>query len=404
MLRYLDSGIDGPDACLGRWLDEAIAAGICAFRGQFGFYDGAALRGSLPALFTMAAAGGTFRLVVGANGIEPASVDDLQELLPILVGRPSTTSLTVIALSNALFHPKTLHLVSSADVARGVVGSANLTAKGLGHNVEASLIVEASAATNALLAEMARAIDFWSTSTNTGVYQVRTGADVDRLAALGLAISTRAKRRLRSAGRGRASTHGRGTRAAGWRPPGAAAREQEPPELEVAEDATQVQPDNAPPDDAAGPVVVRGPVAARWCKRLKGSDAQQVAPDTNPTGKLRLAKAGFNIDQATYFRDEFFGDAAWIEVSRNGKTYEEVNVPFHVLRPDAASTVIILRVDHAEHREADQNNVCTVLGWGTELGVWLRANSQVDNWVVLERDVDGRYWMSFTDTKPSWAP
>lgn len=403
MLRYLDSGIGGPSECLGRWLDGEVAAGITAFRGQFGFYDGAALRGSLPALTAMAAAGGTFRLVVGANGIEPPSIDDLLELLPIVAGRPGTTSVTVVALSNALFHSKTLHLVRAAGAARGVVGSANLTSKGLGQNVEASLIVEASAATDALLAEMARAIDFWSTSTATGVYQVRAAADVDQLAQLGLALSARTKRRLRSASRGRASAQGRGSRPAGWRPPGAPARDQDAPELELADDATQAQPTEAPAIAIAAPVGV-APVAARWCKRLRSSDAQQVAAGTNPTGKLRLAQAGFDIDQATYFREEFFGDAAWIEVDRNGKTYEEVDVPFHVLRPGVAPTVMTLRVDHAAHREADQNNVPTVLGWGTELGVWLRANSQVDNWVVLERDVDGTYWMSFTDTKPAWAP
>jgi hypothetical protein len=63
-----------------------------------------------------------------------------------------------------------------------------------------------------------------------------------------------------------------------------------------------------------------------------------------------------------------------------------------------------LRVDHAPHRIADQHNVPTVLGWGSSLGRWLRQNNQQGNWVILEKDLNGEYWLSFQAGRPDWAP
>src|SRR5690606_15612800 len=59
MIRYLDSGYGGPNECLGLWLDQELTADTRSFRGQFGFYDGAALRKYTPNLAAMLARGGT---------------------------------------------------------------------------------------------------------------------------------------------------------------------------------------------------------------------------------------------------------------------------------------------------------------------------------------------------------
>ena len=63
-----------------------------------------------------------------------------------------------------------------------------------------------------------------------------------------------------------------------------------------------------------------------------------------------------------------------------------------------------LLVDHAPHREADQNNVATVLSWGQDLGTRLRSGNEVGNWVVLERDEQGRFALRIQAEKPDWAP
>ncbi len=395
-IRYLDSGSDGPNACLGVWLDQELCSGIRAFRGQFGFFDIAALRKFLPVLTQMVAQGGAFHLVIGANSGDPASTDDLGVLMPLIAGGGPAT-LTVVGLSNALFHPKTLHLVRPNGSAAAVVGSANMTLKGLGHNVEAGLVIEGGDGADDVLNHISAAIDYWSTCNLPGVHQVTGVADVNRLLDLGLVVPPATRRRLRNANRARGSASGRGARPIGWRPQiTTAVAEEPPPEVEAAGDS-----------DAAATVDVpttRAAIAVRWCKRLPSSDAQQVRPGTNPTGKLRLAQAGFEIDQTTYFREVLFGEEDWVRVDRHGKAYEEAHIRFSVTRPGDEALPMTLRVDHAAHRVASQRNVPTILGWGTELGQWLRQNNQTGNWVLLEKDLNGNYWLSFRASKPDWAP
>ncbi len=336
--------------------------------------------------------GGTFRLVIGANNGDPASTADVNLLLPLVTGG-GDANLVLVGLSNALFHPKTLHLVRADESMVGVVGSANLTAKGLGHNVEAGVVIESSDANRDALAGIATAIDYWVACEDAGVYTITGIDDISRLAEMGLIVPPSIRRRLRRANRTRGSITGRGARPAGWRPP-LILVEEEPAEVEGDDDVDIERVD----------LLERAAIAARWCKRLRSSDAQQVQPGTNPTGKLRLAKARFDIEQTSYFREEFFGGEEWVEVDRRGTTYEEVHVRFIVERLGQDATTVTLRVDHAPHRIADQDNVPTVLGWGREIGQWLRNNDQTDNWVVLEKGLDGRYWMSFRAEKPDWAP
>lgn len=391
-ITYLDSGVGGPEECLGRWLDGELLDGIRAFRGQFGFFDLSALRKFLPVLQAMVDNGGIFRLVIGANNGDPASIADVNALLPLVTG-DGNARLAIVGLSNALFHPKTLHLVRANDTPVGVVGSANLTSKGLGHNVEAGIVIESSDANRHALDRIGAAIDYWFDCADAGVYEIASDADAARLVEMGLIVPASTRRRLRSANRARGTVVGRGTRTAGWRPPQTPGVD-EPPEVEGGE----------PQEFAGGLPAERAAIAARWCKLLRSSDAQQVRQGTNPTGKLRLAKARFGIDQTTYFREEFFGTEEWIEVDRRGTMYEEAHVRFTIARPGHEATNVTLRVDHAPHRVADQNNVPTVLGWGHEIGQWLRNNDQAGRWAVLEKDLDGHYWLSFQADKPEWAP
>lgn len=393
-IRYLDSGRDGPGACLGQWLDTELRDGLRAFRAQFGFFDIGALRKYLPVLHSMITHGGQFRLVIGANASDPPSTDDVDALLPLISAQRSA-SLTIVALSNALFHPKAIHLVRQDGSPTALVGSANLTVKGLGHNVEAGLVIDCDDQTNEVINDIACAIDYWSTSKDPGVYQVASEDDAARLLDLGLVVPPAIRRRLRSANRARGSITGRGTRSTGWRPPMDQAVASELAEVEGA-------------GELQGPVAEGAPekvaIAAQWCKRLRSSDAQQVQAGTNPTGKLRLAKSRFDIDQTAYFRDEFFGDQDWVQVDRQGTIYEEVHIPFYVSRHGSEPQPTTVRVDHAPHRVADQRNVPTVLGWGPELGRWLRDNDQIGNWVLLEKDLNGRYWLSIQSDRPDWAP
>ncbi|MEM9752665.1 MAG: phospholipase D family protein [Planctomycetota bacterium] len=392
MLKYFDTGFRGKDDCLGNWLDLELVPGIKSFRGQFGFFDFSALRKFLPTLETMVEDGGTFRLVIGANHGDPASKSDIDALLPMLAGG-GDARLAIASFSNALFHPKTLHLSRADDTVVGVVGSANLTGKGLGHNVEAGVVIESCDLSRETLTEIASAIDRWFECDIEGVYEITEQGDVTSLEEHGLIVQPSTRRRLRSANRARGAVTGRGSLPVGW----------QPPRSTIAAEPAEVEGDD---EQAIEDVedIGRSAIVARWCKLLRSSDAQQVQPGTNPTGKLRLAKARWNIDQTSYFRDEFFGDENWVTVDRQGTAYEEVHVRFIVECPGEDETPITLRIDHAPHRVADQNNVPTVLGWGPKVGQWLRDNNQSGRWVAIEKDIDGRYWLSFQASKPEWAP
>jgi hypothetical protein len=390
-VRYFDTGLNGPADSLGLWLESTLSAGIQAFRGQFGFYDGAVLRPFIPIFQRLVSSGGTFRLVIGSNTSEPPTTGDLADVLSLL-NQTASTSLTVVGLSNALFHPKTMHIALSEGPHVGVAGSANFTRMGLGRSVEAGLILQDATGTDPTLAEMAEAIDRWAINTEPGVYQVRTQVDIANLEALGLAVTAAARRSTRSRQREGATTRGRGTREIGWSPastPGAECEQ----ETEATTGTTGVSAFPAP----SVPL-------HQWAKKLKRSDAQQVPSGTNPTGKLRLGQARFPITQETWFRDVLFGDQNWVQSSRRGVAYEETHVPFQVSLHGSHWEPMTFKIDHGAHRVAGQSNVPTVLSWGTFLGEWLRNNNQIDNWVLIEKDVNGNYWLSIQATKPAWAP
>lgn len=142
----------------------------------------------------------------------------------------------------------------------------------------------------------------------------------------------------------------------------------------------------------------------RWCKKLSASDALQTASGTHPTGKLRLARAGHDIDQNTWFRRELFGAQTWVAVSRSGKDCEEAHIPFNVKVPSQRLRRQSLLVDHAPHRAAGQHNVVTVLSWGSRLGRWLREHGQAGSWITIELDDRGEYWLRIQPAAPDWAP
>jgi hypothetical protein len=141
-----------------------------------------------------------------------------------------------------------------------------------------------------------------------------------------------------------------------------------------------------------------GDVAASWWKRLYPTDAQHPPQsDSNPTGNLRLNRAGHPIDWRTYFRREFFGAQAWADVA-GGK--QETTVQFHVTINGTDLGLQGLTIDHAPHREAGQNNVPTVLHWGT-LAATLRETNYTGFYVILTRSFGGDYRLEISRTAPA---
>lgn len=385
MPRYLDTGADSPDDCLGTWLEREVVAGIHAFRAQFGFFSYGALDPFANVLRAIGEDAAPIRLVIGSNNGSLTQVD-LSRTWAILDGL-ANARLTVVAYSNAMFHPKVIHVVRNDDSQTAIVGSANLTGHGLALNVEASISVDSRDGDNvALLNQIATAIDRWHDADVDGVYAISGADDIRRLTAATLIDlpQPRLPALPEPTQQGTALKAGRRSRL--WRPTTHAV-------VPAGEVVAQAQPTAA----TTAPL--------RWCKKLVKSDAQQVTGRTSPTAELRLTKSNHPIDKRTYFRQTFFYPTVWTsEMRPRGRTYEIADVDFHVIFQGRDLGVYTLRVDHALHREAGQGNYVTALRWGSGLGRKLRSRSYIDSWVVLEHRADGTFSLRIEAVKPAWAP
>ena len=328
------------------------------------------------------------RLVLGSNLTDPLTLEDVESVLSITcAGKES--GLTVVALRNALFHPKVAHIVRSDGSVVAMVGSANLTVAALATNVETWVeLGSGSRSSQQAVTRIEMGTDWWRTASAPGVFQVGSLADARQLHTDGLLVG-RASQRRRAAGMRTAAQGNRAVRRPRWRPFDGVAteldRESEP--FEPISERSR-----------------RGRMVLRWCKRLSASDALQTSGGTNPTGKLRLGRAGHDIDQNTWFRHVMFANQTWVAVNRGAKRYEAAHIPFNVKMGRARASKRTLLVDHAPHRAAGQHNVVTVLSWGTETAQWLREHSQTGKWVSIELDNRGEYWLRVRAQAPAWAP
>ena len=396
MPRYFDSGNGQAGECLGQWLDTNLVVGTQSFRGQFGYFEISALAPYRQVLSDAAQSGGDVRFVLGANDGN-LSADDVRGVLELVEGT-TNGSLVVVRYDNALFHPKTLHLLRQDGSAAVVVGSANFTGRGLGRNVEAMVTLDTREADDlAVIKAVVDAIDRWNGVTADGVFVVQSEQDVQKLIADGVIDVPQVRQPSASikTRRNKRSTLGRRSRM--WTPPTSTRS----PASRSAASRTRLPPPVTVPTATSASAATG---FSRWCKQLSKSDAQQVTQATNPTGKLRLSKAGFDIDLQTAFRNELFGSANWQTLTRSGKTYEAADIDFDVNVQGNHFGMLTLTVDHAAHRVAGQNNVPTVLAWGTRLNQILRAANYVGDWVIIERGAGGEFLLTIQSAKPSWSP
>lgn len=116
-------------------------------------------------------------------------------------------------------------------------------------------------------------------------------------------------------------------------------------------------------DDPTVPVEDPPLVLHSWAKKLPQGDAQQNRnPRTNPTGDVRLTRAGHAIDQTVYFRNEMFAGLTWLPTE--GSDLESAEVDMDVTVDGGSAGVMRFVVTHAPHRESDQGNFTTKLMWG----------------------------------------
>lgn len=159
MAIYIDSGSGEADQDSGHWFDANVVAGINEFRCQSGYFSYAAIKPFAQVIHDLATAGGQVHFVLGSNSGSLIAAD-AQRALRVAAG--VNASLTIVSFADAEFHPKTVHVVRSDGSITAVVGSSNLTGRGLGRNVEAGIILDSRAGDPPdELERMRTAIDWW---------------------------------------------------------------------------------------------------------------------------------------------------------------------------------------------------------------------------------------------------
>jgi HKD family nuclease len=129
-------------------------------------------------------------------------------------------------------------------------------------------------------------------------------------------------------------------------------------------------------DPGTGAFVTSSEVQAKelvWKKRaLSQSDAQQVPSGTAVTANLKLSQARFRvdgmlIDQTTYFRDIVFNNLPWVKTKANNDSYEEAFCLFDIKILGDSISAKTLKLSHDPVRIAGQGNTPTWLHWGNDL-------------------------------------
>ena len=107
-------------------------------------------------------------------------------------------------------------------------------------------------------------------------------------------------------------------------------------------------------------------------------------------GHVTLGKAGHPIDLASWFRSSFFSSLKWTASAVGKGTRETAELIGEVFVERSSKGTYQMMIDHQESRIASQNNVPTWLHWN-EFGGYLREHNHVNDFVTLERLVNGQF-------------
>lgn len=281
-----------------------------------------------------------------------------------------------------IFHPK-IYLFEGDLNVKIIVGSSNLTARGLFANVEGSLLIEFDKADkegNQLLQKLKSYYEGIFDLTDPNLFEINAG-NIEAFIAKGLVPLE--KDRNRKYGKKPYKKQEEGDhkeldidipkRETGKIPIAFRARPRNNPvlakvveELELEDNIEQMR------------ILI-------WRKeQLSNSDAQKVPAGTAPTGNLKLSQARFRfngeyINHVTYFKDGVFYNLEWVKTKADSETYEEAFCRFHVIMLGMDLGIHAIKLSHDSVRVAGQGNTPTWLHWGHYLSIHLQ-----------EIDVSGR--------------
>ncbi len=393
MAKYVDTGSNDSSHSLGHWLDTNLVPDVREFHAQFAYFTYTALRPYAETLKTVALAGFPVHVVLGSNE-KSLVADDLRRMLKI-VENAANASLTVVAYSNAKFHPKTVQIIRPDQSSAAVVGSGNFTHRGLGLNVEAGIVLDSAEGDDAaVIRQVADAINRWHLLTEPGVFPVRGESDIQALLSASI-ISVAPPPRQPSVSPSSTSNtrtgNVLGTRQRLWIPPASVVA------------SASFPPTPTPTIVSASPATLPAPAATglpaqKWYKLMKASDAQQNAG--HKIAQLRLTKSAFAIDFRRFFRYDLFGGLTWTAGTKSIHAYEYAEAAFDVHFPGKPIGRRTLQLHYAPHQEQSQNNYTSVLYWDEALKLELASFSYVGYWVVIERNEQEEFSLIIQSAQP----
>jgi hypothetical protein len=298
-VRYIDSSRRRASQTVATWLRQVVDQAV-AVRCQTAYFTADSLGILAPILNTVP----TARFVVGANPGSTVAAD-VEELAKALSLPRAGAGLALIrCVRPYLFHAKVLHVTRRDGSATAVVGSANLSHRGIsGANVEAGIILDTAKGDDArVLAQIAARVDAWF-DPGTGAITVTSLALIPKLVAAGVLAAQPPPRPQGEgeppdpAGDGRTTFPWSRRRPIVSLPPFARGTDNPTPPI--------------PRRTRTPRPGVPGVAPARWWKRLSDSDALRARGRTNPTGKLRLTQGEHAINAQTWFRSVLFSNLPW---------------------------------------------------------------------------------------------
>jgi len=260
------------------------------------------------------------------------------------------------AMRARIFHPK-LYLAQGNNVARAVMGSANLTHAGLFNNIEAGANIEldlSDAADAGFVDSFVAGFNTLETAFPDHCFPILSGRQIVTLMREGVLEDERKPTTTSALGAGRQGPNTSKPRInLPFKVPSEQARTCKP------------QPSASVPGTVMSAMPQYG--ALLWSKpNLPTSDLQLLTHGNNP-GVLRLTQAKFQvngqtIDQATYFRNAVFGSLAWaVDPNDPGKEMAHVGVSLVIAGVYVGDSD--LRLSHKPAWSSGQANYTTGLHW-----------------------------------------